>query len=116
MKSQKLGNILSAGLVLVLLGSPCPGGEPARTGESPLQEQAAQVNHCIEADYRRLEALYKHLHAHPELSLHEVRTAARLARELREAGFTVTENVGGHGVVGVLRNGKGPTVLVRTDM
>jgi metal-dependent amidase/aminoacylase/carboxypeptidase family protein len=116
MNFQMPGHILTAGLVLVLLGAPCPGGEPARTGESVVQEQAAQVHHRIEADYPRLEALYKHLHAHPELSLQEVRTAARLARELREAGFTVTENVGGHGVVGVLRNGKGPTVLVRTDM
>ena len=50
------------------------------------------------------------------MSLHEARTAARLARELKELGFEVTENVGGHGVVGVLKNGDGPTVLVRTDM
>jgi hippurate hydrolase len=63
-----------------------------------------------------LEALYKHLHTHPELSLHEKNSAARLAHELKEAGFEVTEAVGGYGVVGVLRNGKGPTVLVRTDM
>jgi amidohydrolase len=63
-----------------------------------------------------LEALYQELHRSPELSLKEERTAARLAERLRALGFEVTTGVGGHGVVGVLRNGKGPTVLVRTDM
>ncbi len=61
-------------------------------------------------------ALYQHLHANPELSLQEVKTAARVAEELRQAGYNVTTNVGGHGVVGVLKNGSGPTVLVRADM
>jgi hippurate hydrolase len=70
----------------------------------------------IDADYPRLDVLYKHLHAHPELSLQEERTAARLARELRALALEVTEKVGGHGVVAVLRNGKGPTVLIRADM
>src|SRR5262249_57138656 len=68
------------------------------------------------AEAESLEKLYKHLHANPELSLQEVKTAARLAGELRKLGFQVTEKVGGNGVVGVLRNGKGPTVLLRTDM
>jgi len=61
-------------------------------------------------------ALYKHLHAHPELSLHEEQSAARVAEELHQAGYDVTTGVGKHGVVGVLRNGPGPTVLVRADM
>jgi hippurate hydrolase len=74
------------------------------------------INARIAAEYPRLDALYKHLHANPELSLQEEKTAARMARELREAGFEVTEKVGGHGVVGVLRNGSGPTVMVRTDL
>lgn len=60
--------------------------------------------------------VYKELHAHPELSLQEEQTGMRLAEELRRAGCEVTPNVGGHGVVGVLRNGPGPTVLIRTDM
>jgi amidohydrolase len=60
--------------------------------------------------------LYRHWHAHPELSQCERETAARLATELKHAGFEVTAGVGGHGVVGVLKNGAGPTVLVRTDM
>lgn len=70
----------------------------------------------VAADYAELEAFYKHLHQHPELSFYEYQTAARLATELRKLGFEVTEKVGGTGVVGVLRNGEGPVVLVRTDM
>jgi len=60
--------------------------------------------------------LYRYLHQHPELSFQEEQTAARLASELRALDFEVTEQVGGHGVVGVLRNGEGHTVLVRADM
>jgi hippurate hydrolase len=59
--------------------------------------------------------LYKHLHANPELSYFEEKSGQRMAEELRQLGFTVTEKVGGYGVVGVLKNGPGPTVLVRTD-
>jgi hippurate hydrolase len=66
--------------------------------------------------YPTLDALYQDLHRNPELSKHEEKTAAKLAARLRELGFGVTEHVGGNGVVGVLRNGDGPTVLVRTDM
>src|SRR5438270_10456841 len=58
--------------------------------------------------------LYKYLHTHPELSFNEEQTAARVAEELRKAGYDVTTKVGKHGVVGILRNGAGPTVLVRT--
>jgi len=68
------------------------------------------------ADTDYLLSLYKHFHAHPELSFSEVETAARLARELEQAGYSVTTGVGGHGLVAVLANGDGPTVLVRTDM
>ncbi|WBY01124.1 amidohydrolase [Ramlibacter tataouinensis] len=63
-----------------------------------------------------LESLYKDVHAHPELSMQEVRTAALAADRLRAAGFEVTTGVGGTGVVGVLRNGEGPTVMLRADM
>lgn len=80
------------------------------------KELAGDVRQRIATDYARLDALYKHFHANPELSLKEERTAARLAKELRELGFDVTEKVGGTGIVAVLKNGKGPTVLVRTDM
>jgi hippurate hydrolase len=70
----------------------------------------------IAAEYPALRALYEHLHRHPELSLMEVNTAALMAKELRAAGVEVTEKIGGHGLVGVLRNGPGPTVLLRADM
>lgn len=63
-----------------------------------------------------LVALYKHLHEHPELSFHEVETSKRVAQELRDAGAEVTEGIGKLGVVGVLKNGAGPTVLVRSDL
>jgi hippurate hydrolase len=70
----------------------------------------------LDALYPELDALYVDLHRTPELSLHEEKTAAKMAARLRALGFEVTERVGGFGVVGVLRNGPGPTVLVRTDM
>src|SRR5947209_10334782 len=63
-----------------------------------------------------LEALYKNLHSHPELSMQETRTAASAADHLRAAGFEVTTGVGKTGVVGLLRNGEGPTVMLRADM
>lgn len=63
-----------------------------------------------------LEALYKDIHAHPELSMHETRTANIAAERLRAAGFDVTTGVGKTGVVGLLRNGDGPVVMLRADM
>lgn len=63
-----------------------------------------------------LESLYKDVHSHPELSMQETRTAALAAERLRTAGFDVTTGVGGTGVVGLLRNGEGPTVMLRADM
>ncbi|MFD8301701.1 amidohydrolase [Streptomyces sp. NPDC059690] len=63
-----------------------------------------------------LEDFYRDLHRHPELSLQEHRTAGRLAERLREAGYETTEGIGGTGVAGLLRNGDGPTVLLRADM
>lgn len=63
-----------------------------------------------------LEALYKDLHAHPELSMQETRTAEVAADRLRKAGFTVTTGIGKTGVVGLLENGAGPTVMLRADM
>lgn len=63
-----------------------------------------------------LEALYTDIHAHPELSTQETRTADLAATHLRKAGFDVTTGVGGTGVIGLLRNGDGPTVMLRADM
>ena len=77
---------------------------------------AADVNSITTKELPSLVALYEEIHAHPELSLHEEETAARLAKELRAAGLEVTENVGAHGVVGILKNGEGPVILVRTEL
>jgi hippurate hydrolase len=63
-----------------------------------------------------LEALYKDVHSHPELSMQETRTARLAADHLRAAGYEVTTGVGKTGVVGLLRNGDGPTVMLRADM
>lgn len=70
----------------------------------------------LDALYPSLDALYCDLHKNPELSLHEEKTSAKLAERMRAIGFEVTERVGGYGIVCVLKNGKGPTVMVRTDM
>ena len=71
----------------------------------------------VNDDYKNyLEPLFKHFHANPELSLVENKTAARMATELSGAGFTVTEGVGGLGVVAILKNGNGPMVMMRADM
>jgi len=74
------------------------------------------VRSRVNVEYPTLFELYKHFHANPELSFHEEKTAARLADELRRSGYEVTTGVGGHGIVTVLKNGSGPTVLVRCDL
>ncbi len=81
--------------------------------DDPLRDA---VRAKVSAEYPALETLYRDLHANPELSFMEVRTAALVATELRSLGFEVTEKVGNTGVVGVMKNGDGPTVLVRADM
>src|SRR5260370_10357866 len=78
----------------------------------------------VDREIAQLVATYKMLHASPELSHHEEKTSAFFATQLRALGFTVTEHVGkydrpgfsGYGVVAVMKNGAGPTVLVRTDL
>jgi hippurate hydrolase len=77
----------------------------------------ADLNDDIRKDYDgHLGGLFDYFHRNPELSLVEHKTAARMARELRAAGFDVTENVGGTGVVAIMDNGKGPLVMMRADM
>ena len=96
-------NILAApALAAGLLALPAASGSPAL---GPLN-----------GIYPDLEALYIDLHQTPELSLHEEKTSAKMAARLKALGYEVTERVGGFGVVGVMKNGKGPTVLVRADM
>jgi amidohydrolase len=95
--------------MLVCLAA-CGGrGQNAVPAREMVQSRLAQ-------EYPSLLELYTHLHSHPELSFQEVQSAARVAEELRKAGCEVTTGVGKIGVVGVLRNGDGPTVLIRADM
>jgi hippurate hydrolase len=77
---------------------------------------AQTIDEFIEKVYPELDILYKELHQNPELSLQEKETSARIAQELRKVGYEVTEGIGGYGVVGLLKNGPGPVLLIRTDM
>jgi amidohydrolase len=77
---------------------------------------ADPLRDAVRQDMRSLLELYRELHANPELSLQEARSAARLAEEVRRLGFEVTTGVGGHGVVAVMVNGPGPVLLLRADM
>jgi len=93
-------------------------------GMLPLLAAAADdYRPIVDSEVPALLAVYKDLHAHPELSKHEERTSALLADALRKLGYTVTEHVGKYadgsaadGIVAILKNGAGSTVLVRTDM
>jgi len=78
---------------------------------------ASELADNIEKDYDEyLADLWDHFHRNPELSTVEFKTAERMAKELRAAGFEVTEKVGGTGVVAILKNGNGPLVMMRADM
>ena len=79
-------------------------------------QDATTIAKAIDEDYAYLEDLYKHYHLNPELSFYEFNTSKRMATELEKVGFEVTTAFGGTGVVGILKNGAGPTILVRADM
>src|SRR5690349_241473 len=77
---------------------------------------AATLSDAISADMPQLMAIYRDLHANPELSMQEIRTPAKLAPEMRKLGFQVTEHVGKTGAVAVMKNGPGPVLMLRADM
>lgn len=77
---------------------------------------APEIDRLIAANEGEVEAMYKDIHAHPELALEEVNTARKLAAAMRALGFDVTEGVGKTGVVAMLRNGAGPMIMVRTEL
>lgn len=91
-----------AALTPLLFVGQAPASEPAQWAKGENLEQ--------------LVTLYRHFHSHPELSMHEKETGERLAKELAATGAKVTTNVGGHGVVAVVENGPGKTLLIRTDL
>ncbi len=78
--------------------------------------QAEKPSPWVASNLGELVSLYQHFHQHPELSFEEEQTAQRVAEELRSLGVEVTSGVGGHGVVGILNNGEGPTLMLRADM
>src|SRR6185436_3501293 len=88
------------------------GAEPSATISQDLR---SEVDARVAEAYPLLEPIYKHLHTHPELSGREEQTSQRVATELEKLAFQITRRLGGHGIVGVLSNGPGPTILVRTD-
>lgn len=98
---MKIKHVITAGLMLI--GSNAP-------------VYADEISKQIESQLPQLMDLYEDLHAHPELSGFEVKTAAKLAKRAKALGFEVTENVGGTGVVAVYKNGPGPVVMIRADM
>ena len=116
LRSQGTTNLCVWGRVVALLVAAiwfearvfAADSRPAGTDETVRAWARAELPALVET--------YRNFHAHPELSQQEKETAARLATFWREAGWEVTEQVGGHGVVALLRNGAGPTVMLRTDL
>ncbi|MEZ6110527.1 MAG: amidohydrolase [Pirellulaceae bacterium] len=91
--------LFAAGLMLV---------SQSATAETPAEWAKQNLDELV--------TLYRHFHSHPELSFHEQETARRFAEELKQVGFDVTTQVGGTGVVALLKNGPGQTLMLRTDL
>lgn len=85
-------------------------------GQTTSRSAQQAVQAAVQTQYAELLEFYKERHTHPELSFMEEKTSGKVAEQLRRAGYEVTERVGKFGVVGVLRNGSGKTILLRTDM
>lgn len=104
-----------AALALAMAASPAPALADAHM-EAAAKADGGELRAAVKEDVPALFELYKDLHANPELSFEEHETAAKLAKRARAMGFEVTEGVGKTGVVAVMRNGEGPTVMLRADM
>lgn len=105
-----LRSVLFAGAAALAAGSAQAAARP------DVAREKAAIDAGLDKDFAHLEALYKDIHQHPELGFQETETAAKLAKEMRALGFEVTEHVGKTGIVAIYRNGKGPTVMVRTEL
>src|SRR4051812_23856762 len=106
MPSRRFSCFSAAFWATIVLGI---GGRADKvSGEEPAAWAKAHQSELVE--------LYRFFHTHPELSFEEYETAARVAKELRAAGIEVADGIAKTGVVGVLKNGAGPTVLIRTDL
>jgi amidohydrolase len=104
--------IIIAILVAALALAPACLAQPAHAAT----QSSAAISTEVEAVYAESYALYLDIHQHPELSGQETQTAAKLAARLRALGYEVTEHVGGTGIVALMRNGTGPTIMLRTEL
>lgn len=100
----------------LLVGAAVFGATPLAWAAPPLPVPPVRVDAEVQALLPGLETLYKDIHQHPETAFHETRTAALLVHQMQQLGFTVTQGVGGTGLVAIYENGPGPTVLVRTEL
>jgi hippurate hydrolase len=100
----------------VMLASSVQAARPAPAKIGDVAKQKAQIDASLDKAWPHLEGLYKDIHQHPELAFQENATAAKLAKEMRDLGFEVTEHVGKTGLVAIYKNGPGPTVMVRTEL
>lgn len=104
----------------ILIADSSPAAAQAATSSAPhgkvSGELATQVKTAIDADNDRLVSIFKDIHRNPELAFMEVRTAGIVAKQLADLGFNVTTGIGKTGVVAILRNGDGPTLMYRADM
>jgi amidohydrolase len=89
---------------------------PGIAGAADIAGARSAIGRSLDAQYSRIDALYKDIHTHPELSFQEARTAAKLAAEMKALGYEVTEGVGKTGIVALYKNGPGPTIMVRTEL
>src|SRR5579862_6701726 len=112
--SARMSNVKSS--LAVLLAVTCACAVPVALAAGPLPVPATKVDAQVQSLLPGLETLYQEIHEHPEIAFHETRTAAVLAHQMQRLGFTVTEAVGGTGLVALYENGPGPTVLVRTEL
>ena len=103
-------------IALAALLAPLPAHAAPDMPDFDVAASKAAIDATLDQIYPHLDAVYRDIHAHPELGFQEKRTAALLAAEMRKLGFTATEGVGKTGIVAILRNGDGPTVMVRTEM
>jgi amidohydrolase len=101
--------------LLVSVALCAPLASPAYA-ELDVAKLKSTIEASVENEYPKLDELYKDIHAHPEIAFQEVKTAAKLAAEMRAIGFEVTENVGKTGLVAIYKNGDGPTIMVRTEL
>ena len=111
-----VATLLAAGALLGWQVMPGPPVSSLRADEKADAELAKKVAKLVDEEEDRLVKFFKHLHANPELGFQETKTAALVAKELKELGYETHTGIGKTGVVGILKNGEGPVVLLRTEL